>query len=243
MYQSVFAFGSAEQRTYSRLFASEFAPRLVVEGNANCPPMCREDPNGSNLLVTNTADLTTYTSQQGVEQTRPKLDLMSFAAATPTGGQPLTSISVRFSISSYNRWDYDAASGRYLRWQDTQEALDSASEALAPLMDRAFDTQIAADNVVVLIVPHQFAFNTHPGVSEVVDIALSGSGPAYAFRDGQMWQVTWNRAGADSPITLTFPDGSAYPLKPGNTWFQIVGKTSKIDTATAGALRFQHFIP
>ena len=35
MYQSVFAFGSAEQRTYSRLFNSDFAPRLVVEGNAN----------------------------------------------------------------------------------------------------------------------------------------------------------------------------------------------------------------
>jgi hypothetical protein len=243
MYQSIFAFGSAEQRTYSRLANAEFAPRLVMEGGGNCPPLCRVDPNGANLLVANTAELTAYISGKGVDQTPPPLEGMRFDPATPANGQAINSIQVRFSISAYNYWDYDPASGRYLRRQDTQEAPDAASETLAPLIDQATQAQIAADNVVVIIAPHQMAFGTHPGISEVVDIVLSGSGPGYAFRDGQVYQVVWNRAAPDSILTITYPDGSVYPFKPGNTWFEVVGKSSQIDTSQPETLRFQHALP
>jgi hypothetical protein len=243
MYKSIFAFGSAEQRTYSRLFNKDFAPRLVVEGNTNCPPMCRVDPNGYNYLVTNTAELSAYVSQQGVDNTRQNLDGMLFDTTTPAGGDPGQQVYVRFSISSYNNWSYDSNSGRYLRFQDIQEAQDQASEAYEPLLDRGNGQQIAADNVVILIAPHQYAFGTSPGPNEVIDILLSGSGPAYAFRDGLAYDLTWNRASEDSPVILTYTDGTPYALKPGNTWFQVIGRSSQITQPDTQIWRFEHSIP
>jgi hypothetical protein len=243
MYKTVFAFGSAEERTYSRLFGKDFAPRLVVEGNANCPPMCRQDPNGYNFLVTNTAELSAYISQKGVDNTRQNLDGLLFDPTPPAGGQPGQLVYVRFSISSYNNWSYDAASGRYLRFQDIQEAPDQASEAFEPLLDRANGQQVAADNVVILIAPHRYAFGTRPGPNEVIEILLTGSGPAYAFRDGQVYNLVWNRPAEDSPITLTHNDGSLYALKPGNTWFQVIGRSSQISQPDTQIWRFQHLIP
>jgi len=243
MHKSIFAFGSAEQRTYSRLFNKEFANRLVVEGYANCPPMCRVDPNGYNYLVANTSELSKYVTQKGVDNVRQNLNGMTFNAIIPPGGQQGQQLSIRYSISAYLRWDYDQASGRYLRFQDTQEAQDLQSEGYEALTDRLTGQQLTADNVVVLVVPHQYAFNSHPGPNEVVDILLSGSGPAYAFRDGQVFVATWNRAVQDAVLFLSLPDGTSYPFKPGNTWYQIVGQSSKIQNDVAGVWRFQFWIP
>jgi hypothetical protein len=243
MYKTIFAFGSAEQRTYSKLFGTEFAPRLVVEGKAKCPPMCRLEPNTYNYLVTNTSELETYAEQQGVDNVRQNLDGMSFAAVPPANGQIGQQVFVRHSISAYHNWSYDLASGRYLRSQDTQEANDLQSEAYAPLTDRLNGQQIAADNVVVLIATHKYAFGSQPGPNEVIEIMLSGSGPAYAFRDGQVYQVTWNRPATNSVLFLTLPDGTPYAFKPGNTWFEVIGKSSKITNEPAGTWRYQHAIP
>jgi hypothetical protein len=243
MYQSIFAFGSAEQRTYSRLFGADYANRLVVEGNANCPPLCREDPNGANYLVTNTDQLSAYASSKGVDNVRQNLDGMYFDSKTPAGGQPNKQIFVRHSISAYNFWDFNPDTGRYLRFQDTQEANDSQTENYAPLQDRLTGEQLAADNVVVVYAPHQYAFNTKPGPSEVVDIVLTGSGPAYAFRDGQVFPVTWNRPNKNSVLFLTSADGSPYALKPGNTWFEVIGQSSKLETPSPDIWRFVHNIP
>jgi hypothetical protein len=243
MYQSIFAFGSAEQRTYSRLFGADYASRLVVEGNTNCPPLCREDPNGSNYLVTNTDQLSAYASTKGVDNVRQNLDGMYFNNSTPAGGQPVKQMFVRFSISAYAFWDFNPDSGRYLRYQDTQEANDAQTENYAPLPDRITGEQLAADNVVVVYAPHQYAFNTKPGVSEVVDILLTGSGPGYAFRDGQMFQVTWNRPGKNSVLFLTLPDGSPYAMKPGNTWYEVIGQSSKLENPSPDIFRFLHYIP
>jgi hypothetical protein len=207
------------------------------------PPMCRGDPNGYNYLVTNTAELSTYVSSQGVDNTRQNLDGMLFDPATPTAGQPGQQATLRYSISSYNNWSYDAASGRYLRFQDVQEASDQASEAFEPLLDRANGQQIAADNVVILVAPHKYAFNTKPGPNEVIEILLTGSGPAYAFRDGQVFDLLWNRPAEDSVISLTYPDGTPYAQKPGTTWYQVIGKSSEITQLDAQSWRFNHLIP
>jgi len=243
MYESIFAFGSAEQRTYSRLFNKEFSDQLVVEGYANCPPMCRVDPNGYNYLVTNTAELSKYATQKGVDNSRQNLDGMTFNQDASPGGQPGQQLFVRYSIGAYLQWNYDVNSGRYLRFQDAQEAPNLADEAYSALTDRLTGQQIAADNVIVLAVPHKYAYNTHPGPNEVIEIMLSGSGPAYAFRDGQVFQTTWNWSEAYSVLYLSLPDGTAYAYKPGNTWYQVVGQSTQIQNDTAGIYRFEFRIP
>lgn len=242
MYKTIFAYGSAEARTRTALFGQEFAPRLILEGAAPCPPMCREDPNGYNYLVANTQELSDYAIQQGVDNGRQNLDGARFDPSLPPGGNAGSQLYLRWSISAYAHWDYDPNSGHYLRFQDTQEAADLASEAYEPLMDRLTNTQIAADNVIVIVVGHRFTFGTKAGPSEVVEIGLQGTGPAYAFRDGAVFQLTWNRPNKDSVLYLTFPDGTVYPYKPGNTWYEVVGKTTKI-SPEGEVWHFQHFIP
>jgi hypothetical protein len=241
MYKSILAFGGADRRILNTLVNSEFADRLVLEGARNCPPMCRIDPNGFNYLTTDTAELSIYADENGIDNTRQILNGMSFDPQEPTGGDAGLQLFVRYSISSYVRWDYDEASGEYLRFQDTQEDTTGQNEGYAPLMDGLTNEQIAADNVLVLYVLHEYIFKS--GNSEIVDIKLEGSGNGYAYRDGQVFEITWNRSAPDALVTFSLPDGSPYPLKPGNTWSQIIGQSSSLDSAEGGALRFVSSIP
>ena len=53
---------------------------------------------------------------------RQNLNGMFFNLTAPAGGQPGTQVYVRYSGAIYNRWDYDPASGKYLRFSDTADA-------------------------------------------------------------------------------------------------------------------------
>ena len=213
MYRSVFAFANAEQRTYSKLFNQSFYKQLIVEGNGHCPPMCRIEPETNNFLVANTAGLGHRAAEQGTDNVRQNLDGMRFNSTAPTGGQAGTQITTRHSISAYSRWDFDPANGRYLRFQDTQEANDPANETFEPLIDRLNNQQIATDNVVVIVAPHKYAFGTKSGPNEVIQIELQGTGPAYAFRDGQVFQLNWNRTGEDLILDSELPRWHAIPVQ------------------------------
>lgn len=235
-YKAVFAFGSAYSKVIERLFSTEFADRLVLEGTST--PLYRYDPNGLSHLVVNTADLSEFLTQKGVENGRQNLDGMFFHPEAPAGGLAAEQFVVRFSAVIYNRWQYDAVTGKYLRFSDTVEDYDGGQAEYAQLTDLLTGQPIAFDNVVVLFVPNEY-YNREP---EVIDILLLGSGSAYAFRDGQVYQVQWQRASADSVVSLAYPDGSPFPFKPGNTCFEVIGKYSTV-TETEQGLRFQHLMP
>jgi hypothetical protein len=220
MYQAVFAFGSAYDAVYQYLFNQEYSNRLVLEGQAPCPPMCRFEPEGRNYLIASTSELSKYATQQGYN-TRQNLDGMVFQAQTPAEGQPLAQIYLRYSGAIYNRWDYDAASGSYLRFVDQQDDVDRNNEVYGPLVDRQNNQPIAADNLVVLLIPHSYFVKTKD--SEVIKMDFTGSGTAFAFRDGKAYAIKWQRSSLNTIVALTFEDGSPYPLKPGNTWFEVMG--------------------
>ncbi len=242
MYESIFAFGGADRRILNRLFNTEYANRLIVEGSNICPAMCRIEPNTYNYLVANTAELGLYAERQGADNTRQNLDGMSFQHQAPTGGNPGEQVSVRYSISSYSRWDYDLESGRYLRFQDAQE--DSGQgEAYEPFMDRTTEEQVTADNVVVLFAEHEYV--RRQGNNEIVDIKLSGEGQAYLFRDGQAYKVNWNAVPNESILHLTDVEGNPVAFKPGTTWFQVIGETSlnNQEQNEQGTWRFEFRIP
>ena len=245
MYQSVFAYGFADQIINNHIINSEYANRLILEGQrADCPPtaqtpLCRFEPAGSDFLLGSTKAMTEYARSKGVTTDGVDLTGMYFAAQTPAGGQAGQQLSVRYSGDEYNRWDYDAATGKYLRFQDNVYD-QGQGEDYAPLLDRLNNQQIAAENVVVLFVRHEY-FRQPPG--EIVDILLSGTGKAYAFRDGQVFQVTWNRANIYTVLSLTLADGSPYPFKPGKTWYQVIGQTSSISQPTPESWRFKFVIP
>jgi len=246
MYKSILVFGGADRRIFNRFYNSDYWDRLVFEGYGRCPPMCRIEPNSYNYLVADTSTMDEYTAENNIDNLPQNLDGMYFNAAVPEGGQPTSQVFIRFSISSYNRWDYDESSGRYLRFQDTVEAHTLEEETLAVMTDRNTGEQLTSDNVVILWVPHQYAFQTRPGLNEIIDINLriQGSGQALALRNGQMYEVQWSRPEKDSVLILTYPDGTPYPFKPGNTWFEIVGQSSTLTSSPDGdSWRVQFSIP
>jgi hypothetical protein len=239
MYKAIFAFGGADRRVLDRLFSADYYDRLVVEGSSSCPALCRIDPSGFNFLVANTQELGKLVAGKGVDNSHQNLDGMSFQYLPPPGGVPAQQIYNRYSISAYNRWDYDPATGRYLRFQDVQEDNTGKDEAYEPLTDRSTGAQVAADNVVVLFATH----NPDEGSKTRIDINLAGSGQAVAFRDGQRYDVLWNRPTLDSVLYLTNPDGTPFPFKQGSTWFQVMGQYTKVAEPSPGVWRFENRLP
>jgi len=148
---------------------------------------------------------------------------------------------LRWSISAYVRWIYDEKSGRYIREQDTLEAYKADEEEFEPFEDRLTEEQISAANVIVLPLLHE---DIYPDKNiEVIDIKLTGSGKAYLFRDGQVYQILWNRPASDSVLFLTDEDGNTIPFKPGNTWFEIVGASSLVSQPEVGVWRYEFRFP
>ena len=233
-YKAVFAFGSAYVAEMNRFRNSEFANRLVIEGPNS--PLKRYDPNGFNYLIVNTADLSAFASQRNITNVRQNLDGMFFKLDPPAGGQPGNQLFVRYSSSIYNRWDYDPASGKYLRFSDAVDDFNNGrDEKYAQLTDRLTSQPIAFDNVAVLYVNHELY---SPGI---YDILLSGSGNGYAFRDGQIYPVKWQRADTEV-VSLTNLDGTPFAFKPGATWFEVAGLNSTV-TQTGQSWRFIHLMP
>jgi len=230
-YQAVFAYGYAYKAERVRLEGSPIADRLVIEAPGT--PLYRY--NGGDNLVVSTSALSAYITKKGVENGRQDLHGMTFGPA-PSGGQPANRIYVRYSSAIYNRWDFDASSGRYLRSADlSDDYTGGQEEKYLQSTDRLTKQPLAFDNLVVLYVEHRLF---SPGI---YDILITGSGKGYAFRDGQAYPVTWNR-GEAGVVFLTNPDGSQYAFKPGTTWFEVVGLNTSL-VQKGGMWRFTHHMP
>jgi hypothetical protein len=112
-------------------------------------------------------------------------------------------------------YQYDPESGTYLRTQGGK-----------PFVDATTGEQIGVSNVVVLYANHvdadfyeDFPRTNHPSVQ----IQLWGTGPAVIFRDGRAYEGLWARPGRDDMVVFRDPEGQVpIPLKPGNTWMQLV---------------------
>ncbi len=225
MYKSIFVFANADRKVLDHFLETELVNYFVVERPDNCPPMCR-DPwrQGYNNLFTNTSQLTDYiTEERGVENERQDLSGMTFDTVPPEGGVRGTTIATTYSSTSYNEWRFDHTLGQYLRFQET-EIYAGGEEAYAPLMDAVTDSQISTENVVQLMVPHEYYTTS----AEVVLMHLWGYGKAYVYRDGLAFRAYWQRLAETDVITLVNADGSPFPLKPGRTFFQVVGQSSQV---------------
>ncbi len=225
-YKSVFAFGSADERVRWRLFYFDLAPRMASVSDYPCPPsvqypLCRTDPDGWNHLLTDTSLLSEHFTQAQVENGQQNLEGLYFNLTPPPEGQTASSVIVRYSADDYHKWVYDSATGRYTRYHDAAPDFGEG-EVFEPLSDRLTGELVAADNVVVLLASHSF-YSRQP---EMIEINLIGFGKAYLFRDGQAYLVNWVRTTQNDVIALIDDEGNRFPLRPGNTWFEIIGQTS-----------------
>jgi hypothetical protein len=132
--------------------------------------------------------------------------------ATPPVGEPATAVHIPYPQSSVVDWTYDAASGRYLRAVQGRPHLEGLTKE-----------QIAADNVVIFYAEHRRTDIVEDVLgATAIDIVMAGAGRALVIRDGVAVEARWVQSPPGEPIQYYDADGHIVPLRPGNTWIQLV---------------------
>lgn len=124
------------------------------------------------------------------------------ATASREGGQ-VAGVDLVFGGSAHPSWRWDAASGRWLRFQDAVADMDSAGG------------QLRAVNVIIVRV----------GVSNdggVPKTELVGGGEAWVLTGGGMVHASWSKPDRRAPIRLVDDTGAVIRLAPGNSWVELV---------------------
>jgi hypothetical protein len=240
MYRSSLVFANADERVEKHLLESELKPLLFLPRDDNCPPLCRDTTiEGYNNVYVDTAGV----GPKLTDNSRQDLRATLFGALMyPLSLPVINRISTHYSIYSYNYWEYDPRHGKYLRYSDAADATSfTQNEVYLPHIDHLNDEQLKADNVVLLLVPHIF-HNEYDREDQLIDITLNGSNDAYIFRDGRMIKGKWIRDAIDQPIRLEDEHGQPVPLKPGNTYFQVIDPESTIQQDGEN-MDFRFFIP
>ncbi len=228
MYNAFLVFKFADPREFSYLKDSTLKDFLVVPGNSVCPPFVfgpdkkRETYNN---FFFNTFKWAACAAKKGVDNTRPSLRGGFFTEDAPDSELVVTRVFTRYSIYSYNYWEYDPITHKFFRYQEANDMVKGQPEAYAALSDAQTGLPVTADNVVVIFVPYIFV-NQNEAQDEVYHIDLVDSGNAYVFRDGLAIPAKWNRVEQNQPILLTTLTGSPIYLSPGNTFYQVIGTSS-----------------
>jgi hypothetical protein len=165
-------------------------------------------------LFASPAAIWEYADFRGLNH-RPELVGMAFSSYEIEGGVPATQIAIDY-IGSPVDWKYSADDGLYRRWQDGE-----------PHADALTGEQVFAANVVVIGAVHvdtDILEDAHWNLASI-EIQIWGEGPMVLFRDGRTYEGTWHRESREQEgagFSFTGADGDVLPLRPGNTWIQVV---------------------
>ena len=140
----------------------------------------------------------------------------------PTGGQPTvatagtpaTSLKMTISAVSHPTWTWSAADGKWLRSENTTPSVNSDG------------ARLAATNVVVVRVDVVLLNAFDPAGNRVPETQLVGTGAALVASGGKTMTATWTKTAVDKPLVLTDASGNPVDLAPGNTWVELVPKTT-----------------
>lgn len=139
-----------------------------------------------------------------------------FDEAVPLGSVgPAQSVSIGYA--SPVNYRYNAASGRYFRYQGQSAHTTQGG------------THLAADNVVVLFSEMTVTPIVEDSLGNLsLHFDLSGEGRALLFRDGAAWEGRWMREGENVLVRVVGADGAPIPLSPGQTYVQIVAADGSV---------------
>jgi hypothetical protein len=141
---------------------------------------------------------------------------MAFSNIPPEGGQPATKFTVNFGDVIAD-WEYQPENNRYWRWTDGEVHSDANT-----------DEQLNFQNVVVIFAPHVnsdicvYANEAGQCTNYSVEVQIWDRGPVTIFRDGMMYEGTWERHDRHDMLTFIDSAGNPIPLQIGNSMFEVV---------------------
>jgi hypothetical protein len=217
MFKSMFAFSGASAGVLGRLRASDFVDRIVSPDFGHHSPFKRIPSSGKayeHTLFSDTPTLEGVMASRGLKA-RQDLSGWAFSEQTPPGGAPGSRLKINYRGDAVTaQYAYDAGAGGYRR------STNGVSHG-----DESTGQQVVVKNVVVLYAKHvetDILEDTHGGGHYSIEIQVWGSGVAKIFRDGQMYDVRWERPSRSDLVRFVDGEGKPFPLKPGNTWIQLV---------------------
>ena len=146
---------------------------------------------------------------------------MYFNPVPPKDGQDAHSLWLFYSYLNQIFWRYNETDGFYHRFQDNADG-----STFIEATDRLNGEALKYSNVIVLFAKHEVI------QKYVIDLDLlyKKRGDALLFRDGKTYKIYWTTlseeyekaTGKLRPIRFIDSDGNPFPLKPGQTWIEIV---------------------
>jgi len=130
---------------------------------------------------------------------------------------PASQLTIPYRANAVVRYDYDAASRSYARYQA------NGAGTMVREVDASNNVAIAAKNVVVIYTDVwetniiQDIFN-----SRGLDMRLEGTGNASLFRDGRRVDGVWGRATVFDAFHFYTAQGEKIYLSPGQTWVHVI---------------------
>ena len=245
MYHAYLVFKFADPRVEAHLeTTSDVAPFLVVPSIGSCPPFglkSDRDVEDYNNAYFNTIRWEECVTKYGLENERQAIRSGFFSEIAPVSELRGTRMYTYYSADSYNYWDYDSRTKQYIRYQELSDNRNDKPERYSVLTDFVTGESVHAANVVFLLVHHNFS-NTFDEEDEVYQIDLVDTGEAYVFRDGVGIPARWIRTNKDQPLLLTTLNGSPIYLRPGITFYEVLGSASYVNQ-DAGEWNFHHSTP
>jgi len=217
MFKAMFAYSGASGGVKQKIMESDFFDR-VISPDFGHPGFVRIPGEGKayeHTLFSDTQSLWEIAEERGLNQ-RQDLSGWTFSDEPPEGGSPATSLEFLYTPKYASaEYQYDEGREAYLR-----------SILGEPHRDELTGEQIAVRNVVALYANHLdtdiVEDSTGPRIYYSIEIQIWGEGRATVFRDGQAFEGRWVRPQRQELIRFVDDAGHSIPLKPGNTWIQVV---------------------
>jgi len=222
IFDAILAFSGSVEPVRQMIYKSDIGSQ-VLEQARNGSAFYR-DPNirvPFNLFAS-TETLWNVATQRGWNVAPNPSAAWVFSEGAPAGGKAASQLSIPYP-KTYAAlrvgWSYDASSGRWLRLLGVK-----------PAIEKTDGSRLSAANVVVIIantvqtlIPEQGTTLTTGACSNAsLEIQLWGEGPVKILRDGKIYEGKWLRGDRHAAFRFVDAQGKDIPLKPGNSWWQIV---------------------
>jgi Protein of unknown function (DUF3048) N-terminal domain/Protein of unknown function (DUF3048) C-terminal domain len=168
----------------------------------------------------------TYTSTAALyalvpNLTTPPTPIYAYTPDPIAGGLAVTSVHVPFSGQSDVTWNWNPATGTWLRFYNGTQPDNNAD-----------GVQNQAANVIVQTVHVTYGpwLENSEGGLEVQAQLYGTSGPAQVYRNGVQLTGTWSRSAINAPTVYKTTSGKTITMAPGRTWIELLPDTQ---TATA----------
>ncbi len=196
---------------YSKV-ADQISDYVNVFGDDNT------DPNSALIPVDS---LEMIAEANGSELGEGALNTMVFDAQNPDGGKTAHSLWIFYAYKNQVFWRYNEEDGTFHRWQDNADGVTFIEQT-----DRLNGEPLAYENVIVLFADHE----VEKKYLIDIDLLYVKRGKALLFRDGEMHEIYWTTkseeyeqtTGKLRPIRFIDAEGNPFPLKPGQTWIELV---------------------